>query len=493
MWGTPPSGVRRLRRGAELHRAIQQALGLLWDAALAPDGEEAIAQARAALRSLVRLSDGHRLAALLATRGSAGALLTAWGVRCAGLPPLSVADAVAAANIIDRTLAVVDAAPTDVDLVHSAGNGGAGMIGLAAYWRHGIPMVLSEHGVYLRERYLALNDGSRSWAERRAVTALVRRICEVAYREADQVLPVSNFNRRWAQRLGADPDRVVTILNGVEPELYEPVGAEPDVPTLSFVGRIDPLKDLHTLVRAFAIVRQQLPEARLRLFGPVPDGNESYRDSVAELIAELGLTGSATFEGPTKGSRPAIAAGSIVVLSSISEGLPFTVIEAMMCGRATVSTDVGGVAECLDEDRRAGVVVPSRDPEAFAEACLELLRDDDRRRAMALAAREHALATATLDRALAAYQAAYQQTVTRPQFVIASPEPVTPLPVTPLPVAPLPVVPVPTPSLVPVPVTPPPVVLVPTPSLVPVPVRPPTDAPVLIPTPRRSPQAAGSR
>ncbi|MGY1608881.1 GT4 family glycosyltransferase PelF [Geodermatophilus sp. SYSU D00700] len=487
MWGTLPSGVRRLRRSADLHRAVQLALARLWDAALAPDGEEAVAQARAALRSLVRLSDGQRLAALLATRGSAGALLTAWGARCAGLPPLSVADAVAAANIVDRTLAVVDAAPTDVDLVHSAGNGGAGMIGLAAYWRHGIPMVLSEHGVYLRERYLALNDGSRSWAERRAVTALVRRICEVAYREADLVLPVSDFNRRWAQRLGADPGRVVTILNGVEPELYEPVGAEPEVPTLSFVGRIDPLKDLHTLVRAFAIVRRQLPEARLRLFGPVPEGNEAYRDSVAELIQELGLTDSATFEGPTKGSRPAIAAGSIVVLSSISEGLPFTVIEAMMCGRATVSTDVGGVAECLDEDRRAGVVVPSRDPEAFAAASLDLLRDDERRRAMSFAAREHALATATLDRALAAYQSAYQQTATRRLTAPPVPVPVAPVRIVPVPSVPLPatVVPVARPPMAHPPV--------PRPPVAPVPVELPDDMPVLVPTPRRSPQVAGSR
>ena len=408
LWGPLPPAPRRRGRRSDLRGQVHQALFQLWDAALSPDVEEAVDQAREALHTLIGLTSTTRMASVLAARGSAAALLAAWEDRCSDLPPMSVAEAVAASTIVDRTLAAVDAALPRVDLVHAGGNGAAALVGLAAHWRHGTPMVLSEHGVYLRERYLALDDGHRTWSERRAVTAFVRRTSEVAYREAAQVLPVSDFNKRWAERLGGLGSRVVTIRNGVETDLYEPVGEEPSVPTLSFVGRIDPLKDLHTLVRAFALVRENLPTARLRLFGPVPDGNEAYRDSVASLVAQLGLQDAVTFEGPTKGSRPAIAAGSIVVLSSISEGLPFTVIEAMMCGRATVSTDVGGVAECLDPERRGGMVVPARDPEAFATACLELLTDDERRHAMASAAREHALRTATLDRTLEAYRSAYR-------------------------------------------------------------------------------------
>jgi glycosyltransferase involved in cell wall biosynthesis len=320
---------------------------------------------------------------------------------------MSIAQAVAASRLVDRLLAVVDAPLPEVELVHAAGNGAAALVALTAHWRNDVPMVLSEHGVYLRERYLALHEGGFSWTERRATTSLVRRLCEVAYRTAELVLPVSDFNRRWSLQLGAEPDRVVTIRNGVQPESFRPVDDEPARPTLSFVGRIDPLKDLHTLVRAFALVQARVPDACLRLFGPVPHGNEAYRDSVAGLIAELGLTDAVTFEGPSQGSRPAIAAGTVVVLSSISEGMPFTVIEAMMCGRATVSTDVGGVAECLDPERRTGLIVPARDPEAFADACVELLTDEPRRTAMAAAARRHALETATLDRTLAAYRSAY--------------------------------------------------------------------------------------
>jgi glycosyltransferase involved in cell wall biosynthesis len=408
MWGPLPAPARWSRRNADFRRRLQEMLYLLWDAALAPDGENAVAQAATALRGIVDLATTTRLEPLLAAEGSTAALLRAWRDRCPDSPPLTVGEAVSAAAILDRTLAVVDVNVGDVDLVHASGNGAPALIGLAARWRQGSPLLVSEHGVYLRERYLALSDDGFSWAERRALTAVTRRMCEVVYREATAVLPVSDFNRRWVERLGAAPDRVVTIRNGVQPDRYEPVSGEPAEPTLSWVGRIDPLKDLHTLVRAFGLVRDRVPTARLRLFGPVPEGNESYRDSVVDLVAELGLDEAVTFEGPVDGSRTAIATGSVVVLSSVSEGLPFTVIEAMMCGRPTVSTDVGGVAECLDSARRAGVVVPASNPEAFADACVDLLRDPERRREMGAAARRHALEHGTLDRAIEAYRAVYR-------------------------------------------------------------------------------------
>jgi len=406
LWGPTPA-PRWSRSTAARSREAQTALQELWDAALAPDGEESVQAADAALRRLVEVAAATRLSGLLAVQGSTSALLRAWAARCPDLPPMSVADAVAAASLVDRLLAAIDAPLPPVDLVHAAGNGTAALVALVARWRHGTPFLLSEHGVYLRERYLALREARYSWAERRAVTAAVRRLCEVAYREAEHVVPVSDFNRRWEQRLGVDPERVTTIPNGVPPELFSPVEGEPEAPTISFVGRIDPLKDLHTLVRAFAVVHARMPEARLRIFGPVPLGDERYRDSVVSLVSELGLQRVATLEGAVASSRTAIAAGQVVAMSSISEGLPFTLIEAMMCGRPTVSTDVGGVPECLDPERTAGSLVPARNPEAFAEACLELLADPARRRAMGAAARRHALATATADRTLAAYRGLY--------------------------------------------------------------------------------------
>src|SRR5262249_8759545 len=155
-----------------------------------------------------------------------------------------------------------------------------------------------------------------------------------------------------------------------------PAQEEPAEPTIVFMGRIDPLKDLHTLIRAFALVRARVPAARLRFYGGVPAGNESYAESCVALVEELGLSASATFEGRVDSPVHAYHTGTIVALTSISEGFPYTVVEAMACGRTVVCTNVGGVAEAVSD---AGIVAPPRDVAAIADACVRLLEDADLR------------------------------------------------------------------------------------------------------------------
>jgi polysaccharide biosynthesis protein PelF len=323
-------------------------------------------------------------------------LLDQWGgaVAEAAGTPLTVHDAIAAAEIIERSLLALSLDVGEVELCHAAANGMSALVALAEKWRRGTPYVMSEHGVYLRERYLAL----RAQAFRRPVKALVlgflRRLNHLCYTQAELILPVSRFNRRWEERLGADPASIVTVYNGVEPATFTPIEVEPVTPTITWVGRIDPLKDLETLIRAFAVVRRRRSRAVLRLFGPVPAGNESYRDRVVEVAGGLGVSDAVDLAGPVRGSRSAFLAGHLVALSSISEGLPFTVIEAMMCGRATVSTDVGGVSEAVGD---AGLIVPPRDPHGFADACLTLLDDRALRHRLGVAARQRALSMFTLD------------------------------------------------------------------------------------------------
>jgi glycosyltransferase involved in cell wall biosynthesis len=148
-----------------------------------------------------------------------------------------------------------------------------------------------------------------------------------------------------------------------------------------------------------------MPAARLRLFGAPPPGREDYLERCRALAADLGIDGSATFEGRIPRIRDAYAAGHVVVLCSISEGFPYSLIEAMACGRPCVATDVGGVSEALADD--AGIVVPPRDPAALAEACLTLLRDADRRKSLGAAARQRALEHFTVDRAVRAFDEIY--------------------------------------------------------------------------------------
>ncbi|MFI5906406.1 GT4 family glycosyltransferase PelF [Dactylosporangium sp. NPDC051541] len=342
----------------------------------------------------------------LAGAGLADILLDAWARATADglrLPRLTLREADEAAVLLEHALRPLAATlPEDAQLVHANANGLSAMVALAAKWRLGVPFMMTEHGVYLRERYLAA--GTQTPGVKTALLRFHRALARLAYWEADLITPVSGFNARWAVRHGADPAKLAVIGNGVDPDRFPPLTTEPDAPVISWVGRVDPLKDLETLIRALAIVRESIPDARLHLAGPVPAGNESYAADCRAVAAGLGLTGAVTWAGPCRTSRDAFAAGQVAALSSISEGMPYTVLEAMMCGRPTVSTDVGGVAEAVGN---AGLVVPPRDPAAFAAACVAFLSSAQFRATIGHAGRERALSEYTLDRCLSAYRQRY--------------------------------------------------------------------------------------
>jgi glycosyltransferase involved in cell wall biosynthesis len=311
----------------------------------------------------------------------------------------------------------------ETDLVHATANGPGALMGLLAKWRHGTPVLLSEHGVYLRERMLAIRRSGDARAARAAQIRFFLRLTELCYRHADLVAPVSGFNGRWARRGGAAPERVRTMHNGVDPAALPLLTEEPAEPTVAFVGRIDPLKDIELLVTAFAQVRRAIPAARLRLFGGVPAGNEDYARRCEARVAELGLGDAVTFEGPVSPVSEAFRRGHLVVLSSRSEGLPLTIIEAAMSGRATVATDVGGMAEAVGD---GGLVVPAGDAPAFAAACVRLLRDHELRHELAARGRRRALELFTLEKFAEGFRSVYVSLAQRRPLPAVAPEPAVP-------------------------------------------------------------------
>ncbi len=390
MWDPAPRG--RLRGRRREARRVQKLLSQLWRAALpAGGGEPDVEGGIAALRELALSGSGHRLAGTLTRTNSVGAILAAWSgyqQQPDAPPPLTLSQAAEVAHHADRMIAVIDSPLPEMDVIHVSSNGPSALLGLARYWSAGTPLILTEHGVYLRERYLAL--ASMDWPVRAALMSLTRLICQITYAEAAVLAPVSEFNAKWSRKLGADVERISTVHNGVDVTEYTPIQTEPADPTVSFVGRIDPLKDLNTMIRAFALVVQEIPDAKLRLFGPIPEQNVDYHAQLLDLVSALELDDAVTFEGRVPNARVAAEAGHVVALSSISEGLPFTVIEAMMCSRATVSTDVGGVKEIVGTDSVAGMLVPPRDPAAMAESLVVLLGDATLRRQMGRDARTRA-------------------------------------------------------------------------------------------------------
>jgi glycosyltransferase involved in cell wall biosynthesis len=368
------------------------------------------------LRGLWEFAQTADLAAAFRSEEAISRLLESWhramhlgtGDRMARPTRLrpSVADAVNATSLMEHCLRPLLAPAPQVDVTHSAANGLGALVALTAKWTYGTPFILTEHGVYLRERYLAYRKSTYSAGVKQFILRFFKLLTDAAYHVADLITPGNAYNKRWALRGGAQSELIRTVYNGVEPADFPEALGEPDAPTISFMGRIDPIKDVETLVEAFGHVHREMPEARLRIFGGAPKGGEAYAERCRDLSHRLGLDEVCTFEGRVDHARTAYAAGHVVALTSISEGFPYTVVEAMMSGRTTVSTDVGGVCEAVGD---TGLLVPPRHPEAFAAACLELLRDDERRQRLAREARKRALEMFTLDHFLSLYRGIYDE------------------------------------------------------------------------------------
>jgi glycosyltransferase involved in cell wall biosynthesis len=402
LWSTAPAGPTVSRRNGLPVGLLRELIDSLLDSSA-----EAQPRFTGVLRELFEFAQRGNLSAALGSDKAVRLLSEAWMERP---PPAhwrtapTLHDAVSAMQLLDHALRPLSCPPPQADLAHAVTNGLAVLPALAAKWRYGTPVIVTEHGVYLREQYLQNRKSPYRWPVKAIYLSFMRRLCALGYSEAGAITPGNVYNRRWEERLGAKPGRIRTVYNGVDPADFPALSGEPDAPTISWVGRIDPIKDVETLVRAFALVRQEMPAARLRLFGSPPKGRESYLERCQALTADLGITGAVTFEGRVENIADAYAAGQIVALSSVSEGFPYSLIEAMTCGRTCVATDVGGVTEAVGD---TGLVVPPRNPKLMARACLTLLQDDDLRHRLGTAARTRALQNFTVDGAISAFDEVY--------------------------------------------------------------------------------------
>ena len=403
LWGARPTR----KPGRPARRRFGQLVRSFFAVLLDPreDGEDAEQWFAAELRAMFEYAQEEDLSGALRTEDTLRGLLDTWrDVRPVDQQP-TVYDAVTGLQLLEHSLRPLATPPVRADVSHCVANGLAALPALTAKWAHGTPILLTEHGIYLRERYLGYRNSGYRWPVKALHLAFLRGICVLAYHEAGMLAPGNMYNQRGEEYLGAPHALIRTVYNGVDPQAFPPVEAEPEVPTVSWAGRIDPIKDLETLLRSFALVHKKIPEAKLRLFGGYPVGNKGYLDHCEALAEHLGIGEVTTFEGRVPEIRDAYVAGHVVVLSSISEGFPYTVIEAMTCGRPCVATDVGGVSEAIGD---TGIVVAPRDPEAMAEACVELLTDHPRRLRLGAAARNRVLEFFTLDKAIDTFDELYR-------------------------------------------------------------------------------------
>ena len=288
--------------------------------------------------------------------------------------PAPIYDAIEAARLyqalywVARTAAV----PTPpCDLLHVTAAGWATIPALVHRALNGTPLLLTEHGVYVREAYLAsVREAASRPGQGHTTPRLALGLTRAAYDAADVVAPVTEANADWERGLGVDPKKIRVIPNGIEPP-PEPTPI-PNVHKVVVMGRLDPLKDVHTMLLVGDEVTRRMPEARFELWGPPTLGQEDYAAACVLMHKQLRLNDRVRFMGATKDPHGVIRGGDVVLMTSISEAMPMALLEAMGQGRPIVATGVGGVPGVL---RGCGLIAPPGDVHELATAVLTLLRN----------------------------------------------------------------------------------------------------------------------
>jgi glycosyltransferase involved in cell wall biosynthesis len=269
---------------------------------------------------------------------------------------------------------------------------------IASQLNRRLKVVYTEHG--------RLSDAPPSW-KRRVINPVLSHfngeIVAVSHELRDYMLTA-----RFAAR------RVGVIHNGIEPgpapsqgerlRARRVLGVDDRAFVVMAVARLDPVKDFPTLVEAFAIVRRQLPQARLVIVGDGPE-----RAQLEARVDALNLGPSVDIIGYRSGVRQLLPAADLYVSSSISEGISITILEAMAARLPVVATAVGGTPEVLPTAAEGGILVPSRDPGRLAAAIVSLERDPSARAAIAAAGRRRLESAFNLDRMVGDYVRTYRR------------------------------------------------------------------------------------
>jgi glycosyltransferase involved in cell wall biosynthesis len=225
-------------------------------------------------------------------------------------------------------------------------------------------------------------------------------LANLAARTTDRYVCVSDDSAALTVANGLAAARVETLHNGIDTRRFAFKGPCADGPAV-IVARLSPEKDVATLLRATALVVRTRPAFRLAIAGDGPCLPELQRQT-----AELGLTNHVQFLGMVHDVAGLLARASFYVLSSISEGISLTLLEAMACGLPIAATRVGGTPEVV-ADGQTGLLVPPRDPPALAAAMMRFIEDRTLARRLAEAGRRRVEHRFDIRRMVAEYERMY--------------------------------------------------------------------------------------
>lgn len=266
------------------------------------------------------------------------------------------------------------------DVYHAVCTGYGGLLGALGAWKYKRPYLVTEHGIYTREREEELiRAGWVSQTFKPYWTKFFYMLGDLAYQRADGVSCLFENARQIQISMGCNAGKTRVIANGVHYERF--CDLPPKTPDgwvdIGAVIRIAPIKDVKTMLYAFQELKQRFPQARLHILGAVDD--EEYADECYALINRLHIA-DVVFTGVVNVVEyfPKL---DFTILTSISEGQPLSVLESFAAGRPCVTTDVGCCRALLDGEAGdpygpAGFCVAPMDKQALADALYRLCRMD---------------------------------------------------------------------------------------------------------------------
>lgn len=284
------------------------------------------------------------------------------------------------------------------DVYHAMSTGYAGMMAARAKIETGKPVFVTEHGIYTNERRIEVT--AADWLEATASKALtidkprrdlrdmwidsINNFSRVCYQGCDRIITLFKGNQVAQLEDGADPAKMQVIPNGVDIKRFGNIAARRQaVPTIALIGRVVPIKDIKTFIRACGLLKQYSPDIKAYILGPT-DEDKNYFQECMTMVQMLGLENNVIFTGRVQ-VDDYLKQIDLLVLTSLSEAQPLVILEAGAAGIPIVATDVGACKEMVygaeDESPnlgQGGIITGLASPAATAEAIYTLLSDNDR-------------------------------------------------------------------------------------------------------------------
>ena len=271
------------------------------------------------------------------------------------------------------------------DLYHCVATGYAGVLGSMAHYFHGSRLLISEHGIYTREREEELIKAKwvkgiykNIWIEQ------FRKMSRLAYDTADLVTSLYEHARELQIELGCPHNKTIVTPNGINIEGFDrlaPKQAEDEeFINIGAVLRVTPIKDVKTMIQAFAYAKSRQPRLKLWVMGPY-DEDKEYAQECFDLVEAMQVK-DIVFTGRIN-VKDYLGRMDMTILTSISEGQPLTILESYAAHKPVIATDVGNCRGLIygegDDFGEAGILTHIMNIEEISYAILELANNSERR------------------------------------------------------------------------------------------------------------------